>query len=134
MWKLRNGRPKDGHVLHQRLKINKNWHIGFRFSQILVLTVFLLLLVFFFRRPFWIEVSNRKRWFAIPYRTMSWRTECVNLKKIAHKLKVWECPIEWHHNSRYYVNISKIWEKYHLEFLSRSCGPNFIEIGPIVFK
>ena len=112
MWKLRNGRPKDGHVLHQRLKINKNWHIGFRFSQILVLTVFLLL--FFFRRPFWIEDRNRKRWFAIPYKTISeeqnvsiWRKLHTNWRSKSSAFETFKAKPLWRHWS----NIFKIREK-----------------------
>ena len=63
---LCNGRPKYGHIRHQRFQINLNQCFVFRFLQILVLTVFP-----FFRRPFWIEDMNQKRWFAIPYKAMS---------------------------------------------------------------
>ena len=63
---LCNGRPKYGHIRHQRFQINQCF--VFQFLQILVLTVFP-----FFRRPFWIEDMNGKRWFAIPYKAMSWR-------------------------------------------------------------
>ena len=63
---LCNGRPKYGHIRHQWFQINLNQCFVFRFLQILVLTVFP-----FFRRPFWIEDMNRKRWFAIPYKAMS---------------------------------------------------------------
>ena len=66
---LCNGRPKYGHIRHQRFQINLKQCFVFQFLQILVLTVFP-----FFRRPFWIEDMNRKRWFAIPYKAMSWRT------------------------------------------------------------
>ena len=38
--KLRNGRPKYGHIRHQRIQINNNHRFVFRFSQILCLTVF----------------------------------------------------------------------------------------------
>ena len=38
--KLRNIRPKYGHIRHQRIQINNNHRFVFRFSQILFLTVF----------------------------------------------------------------------------------------------
>merc|ERR1711963_950290 len=38
--KLRNRRPKYGHIRHQRIHINNNHRFVFRFSQILCLTVF----------------------------------------------------------------------------------------------
>ena len=38
--KLRNGRPKYGHIRHQRIQINNNHRFVFRFSQTLCLTVF----------------------------------------------------------------------------------------------
>ena len=60
--KLRNGRPKYGHIRHQRIQINKNQRFVFRFSRILFLTVFR-----YFRRPYWIEGTNRfVNWFANP--------------------------------------------------------------------
>ena len=46
-----------------------------------------------FRRPFRIEDINRKRWFAIPFKAMSWRRKGLNLKKIAQSFKDWECRI-----------------------------------------
>ena len=63
---LCKGRPKYGHIRHQRFQINLNQCFVFRCLQILCLTV-----IPFFRRPFWIEDMNRKRWFAIPYKAMS---------------------------------------------------------------
>jgi len=119
---LFNERPNYGHIRHQRVKINIFQCFVFRFSQILVLTVFP-----FLRRPFWMEDINRKRLFAIPYKARSWRTKLNNFKKIAQKLKMWECRIKKHTKKplwRQRIIIFKIWEKSHLKFLSRSCGPS----------
>ena len=129
---LCNGRPKFGHIRHQRCQINVNQRFVYRFSQILFLTVFP-----FLRPPFWIEDMNRKCWFAIPYKAMRWRTKLINLKKIAQKLKTWECRIVKHIKKplwRHQINISKIWEKCHLKFLLRSFGPSFIKIGQELWK
>ena len=63
---LCHGRPKYGHIRHQQCQINVNQRFVFRFSQILVVMVFP-----FFRPLFSIEDTNRKRWFAIPYKAMS---------------------------------------------------------------
>jgi len=38
--KLRNGRPKYGHIRHHWIQINNNRRFAFRFSQNLRLTVF----------------------------------------------------------------------------------------------
>ena len=62
---LCNGRPKYGHIRHQRCQINVNQRFLFRFLQIFVLTGFP-----FLRPPFWIEDMNQKCWFAIPYNAM----------------------------------------------------------------
>ena len=120
-----NGRPYYGHIRHQRLQMNIYQRFVFRFLQNLEH-------VFRFGMPFWIEDINRKRWFAIPYKAMSWRTKLINLEKIAQKLKTWECRI-WKHTKkplwRHQIKIFKIWEKCHLKFCLRSCGPSYIKIG-----
>ena len=90
----------------------------------LVLTGFPL-----FWRPFWTEDMNRLCWFAIPYKVMSWRTKHINLKKIAQKLKTWECRIVKHIKkavmtslNQHFQNLRKVssqifvkvmWSKFH---------------------
>ena len=72
-----------------------------------------------FGRPYWMEETNGERWFAIPYNADSWRAKYVNLKKIAQKLKTWECRLRNHEKKllwRHQIKISKKWEKCHLKF------------------
>ena len=59
------------------------------------------------------------------------------MKKITQKLKTWECRIEKHIKKplwRHQIKIFKIWEKYHLKFLLRSCGSSFIKIDQELWK
>ena len=56
-----------------------------------------------FGRPYWIEEINGKGWFAIANNAIRWRTWYVVLKKIAQKLKAWECRKRNHQKSRYDV-------------------------------
>ena len=68
---------------------------------------------------------------------MSWRKKLINLKKIAQKLKTWECRIEKHIKKplwRHQIKILKIWEKCHLKFCLTSWGPSFIKIGQELWK
>ena len=112
---LCNRRQKYGHIRHQRCQINVNQRFVLRFSQILVLTGFP-----FLRPSFWIEDMNQKCWFGIPYKAMRWRKKLINLKKIAQKLKTWECRIVKHIYKplwRHRIKIFKIWEKCHIKIL-----------------
>ena len=86
---LRNGRPRKGHIRHQRVQINTNQGFVFQISQNFILTVFR-----FFWRPYWIQDMNRKYWFAIPFKTMSWRIKGVNLKQNVQKLMTGLCRIK----------------------------------------
>ena len=83
------------------------------------------------------EDLNLKRWFAIPYKAMSWRTKCINLKKIAQKSKTLECrtqkrtkKADMTSSNQNFKNLRKC----HLKFLLMLCGPNFIEIGQEFWK
>ena len=83
------------------------------------------------------EVIDRFCWFSIANIGRQQSVLCIILKRIEAKLRPWECRIRkhikwplWRHRS----NIFKIWEKYHLQFVLKSCGPSFIKIGRIVLK
>ena len=49
---LPSRKTRHGHIRYQRLKINQNRRFVFKFSHILVLTVFR----YFFRTPYWIKI------------------------------------------------------------------------------
>ena len=103
-----NRHKNYGHIFHQRLQVNtkqyfvflffENFHFNGHFRH--------------FGRPYWIEDINGKRWFAITYKVIRWKTRYISLKKIWQKLKTWKCRKGKHQKTPFWCHCNKIFKKW----------------------